>query len=75
VILGPTVAAYLLQAWALRHADSSMVAAYTYLQPVLAGILGAIFLGERIRSMVVLAAAMIFSGVWLAGRASGPVPE
>ncbi|HUP63309.1 MAG TPA: DMT family transporter [Thermoanaerobaculia bacterium] len=68
VILGPTVAAYLLQAWALRHADSSMVAAYTYVQPVLAGILGAIFLGERIRSTVVLAAAMIFTGVWRAGR-------
>lgn len=68
VIAGPTVAAYLLNAWALRHADSSLVAAYTYLQPVLATILGALFLGESIRGIVVVAAAMIFSGVWLAGR-------
>ncbi len=75
VILGPTVIAYLLNAWALRHADSSVVAAYTYVQPVLASILGAIFLGEHIHAVVILAAAMIFSGVWIAGRASGPIAE
>lgn len=75
VVVGPTVIAYLLQAWALRHADSSVVAAYTYVQPVLASILGALFLGERIRPVIAAAAAMIFTGVWLAGRASGPVPE
>jgi drug/metabolite transporter (DMT)-like permease len=70
VILGPTVAAYLLNAWALRHADSSLVAAYTYVQPVLATILGAIIFGEVIRPVVVLAALMIFAGVALAGRQS-----
>jgi drug/metabolite transporter (DMT)-like permease len=68
VVAGPTVTAYLLQAWALRHADSSAVAAYTYVQPVLASFLGAIFLGEPVRGIVVLAAVMIFAGVWLAGR-------
>ena len=68
VILGPTVSAYLLQAWALRFAESSVVAAYTYLQPVLATLLGAVFLGEHIRPIVVVAAAMIFSGVWLTSR-------
>ena len=71
VILGPTVAAYLLQAWALRHADSSSVAAYTYVQPVLATLLGAMIFGERVRGIVVVAAVMIFLGVWLAGRSTG----
>ena len=71
VIVGPTVAAYLLQAWALRHAESSVVAAYTYVQPVLATLLGALFLGEHIRPIVVIAAAMIFTGVWLTGRKMG----
>lgn len=77
VILGPTVTAYLLNAWALRHADSSVVAAYTYVQPVLATILAAIFLGETLRPMVALAAVLIFAGVALAGRAApiGPVAE
>lgn len=68
VIAGPTVGAYLLNAWALRHAESSVVAAYTYLQPVLATILGAIFLGEQIRAIVLAAALMIFGGVWLTTR-------
>lgn len=71
VILGPTVAAYLLQAWALRHADSSLVAAQTYIQPVLASLLGWMVFGEQIRAVVAVAAAMIFGGVWLAGRGKG----
>lgn len=73
-IVGPTVIAYLLQAWALRHADSSVVAAYTYVQPVLAGILGAIVFGETLRPVVALAAALIFGGVWLASGAAGSQP-
>jgi drug/metabolite transporter (DMT)-like permease len=71
VIVGPTVAAYLLNAWALRHADSSLVAAYTYLQPVIAGLLAAIFLHEQIRPSVVVAGLMIVAGVWLSGRRAG----
>ena len=70
VVLGPTVAAYLLQAWALRHADSSSVAAYVYVQPVLATLLGAMIFGERVRPIVMVAAVMIFAGVWLAGRST-----
>lgn len=68
VIAGPTIAAYLLQAWALRHADSSMVASYTYVQPVLATFLGAIFFGETMHPIVIVAALVIFTGVWLASR-------
>ena len=75
VILGPTVGAYVLNGWALRHAESSLVAAYTYVQPVLATILAAIFLGEQLRPIVGIAAIFIFAGVALAGRASGPIEE
>lgn len=75
VILGPTVLAYILNAWALRYADSSLVAVYTYIQPVLATLLGAMFLGEHVRGIAIVAAAMIFGGVYLAGRAGGPIPE
>ncbi|HEX7152907.1 MAG TPA: DMT family transporter [Thermoanaerobaculia bacterium] len=76
VIAGPTVAAYLLSAWALRHAESSLVATYTYLQPVMASVLGALFLGEEIHAIVLVAAVLIFGGVWLAGKApDAPVVE
>jgi drug/metabolite transporter (DMT)-like permease len=68
VIAGPTIAAYLIQAWALRHADSSLVASYTYVQPVLAAFLGAMFFDEVIHPIVIVAAVLIFSGVALAGR-------
>ncbi|HYC58167.1 MAG TPA: DMT family transporter [Thermoanaerobaculia bacterium] len=76
VIIGPTIVAYLLQAWALRHADSSVVAAYTYIQPVLASVLGALVLGETLRPIVLGAAVLIFSGVALAGKsgATGSQP-
>lgn len=68
VIVGPSVAAYMLNAWALTHADSSLVATYTYVQPFLTSILAAIFLHEQIRRTVIVAASMIFVGVYLAGR-------
>jgi len=71
VIAGPTVGAYLLNAWALRHADSSLVAGYTYLQPVITAVLAALYLGEVMRPMVIAAALMIFAGVYLASRVGG----
>jgi drug/metabolite transporter (DMT)-like permease len=66
VIIGPTVIAYLLQAWALTYAESSVVAAYTYVQPVLTTLMAAAFLGERMRAVTAVAAVLIFAGVYLA---------
>jgi len=68
VIAGPTVGAYVLNAWALAHAESSLVAAYTYLQPVMTAVLAATVLGETIGSIAVVAAAVIFAGVALSAR-------
>lgn len=75
VIIGPTVIAYLLNAWALIHADSSLVAAYVYVQPVLTAILAAVYLHERIRGVIGVAAAMIFGGVYLSGRPAPRNPD
>lgn len=72
VIAGPTVLAYLLSGWALAHTDSSLVASYTYVQPVLTSVLAAVFLGEEIRRIAILAAVLIFTGVYLAGRPAPP---
>lgn len=72
VIAGPTVAAYVLNAWALARSDSSLVAAYTYLQPILTAAMAAAFLQERIRGIVVIAAVMIFAGVAVSGRPAPP---
>jgi drug/metabolite transporter (DMT)-like permease len=67
VIAGPTLGAYLMNAWALKHADSSVVAAYTYLQPVFTVFLAAIFPHEQIRPIAILAAVLIFAGVYISG--------
>jgi len=70
VIAGPSVVAYMLNAWALTHADSSLVATYTYVQPVLTSLLAATFLHEHIKRTVIVAAVMIFVGVYLASGLS-----
>ena len=66
VIAGPTVAAYLINGWALGQVASSVVAAYSYLQPVLTVVLAALLLGEAIRPAAILAGTMIIIGVYLA---------
>jgi drug/metabolite transporter (DMT)-like permease len=63
VIAGPTVAAYVLNAWALARAESSLVAAYTYVQPFLAAILAALILDEELHVRVFAAAVLIIAGV------------
>jgi drug/metabolite transporter (DMT)-like permease len=65
----PTVGAYALVQTALKRADSSLVAAYIYLQPVFTTF-GAIYrLGESPSSRVLFAAPIVFVGVFLATRA------
>jgi len=68
VIVGPTVAAYLLNLWTLRHTDSSMAAAYIYVQPPVTALLAWLFLGEQIRAIAIVAAVLIATGMWLSQR-------
>lgn len=71
VIAGPTVGAYLLNGWALARASSTAVAAYTYVQPLLASLLAWSLLGEHLSAGTFAAAALIIAGVFLAGRRRG----
>lgn len=64
-----TVVTYGLNAYALSHTDSSMVALFIYLQPPIATALSMIFLGERPGPRFWIAAAGVFTGVGLAIRA------
>jgi len=68
LILVPTWGAYSLTQLALRHAESSLVASWIYLQPVVTATGAMIFLGERPGVATAIAAAFIFSGVWLSTR-------
>lgn len=62
-ILGATVLSYLLNNWALRHAHSSQVALYIYLQPVVATSSSMVLTGERPDLRFYLSAVLACSGV------------
>jgi drug/metabolite transporter (DMT)-like permease len=66
-----TVVAYLIYAFALTELSASRVAAFAYLQPVVAALLGVWLLGERITLRVVAGGGLILLGVYLAERERG----
>jgi drug/metabolite transporter (DMT)-like permease len=63
IILVPTVGAYYLNAWALARVAPSTVAAYIYLQPLIAFAFAPLILGEKWNSRTWVASALIFAGV------------
>jgi drug/metabolite transporter (DMT)-like permease len=73
LVLIPTVAAYSLVQIGLRHAESSLVASYIYLQAVFTTIGAAILLDERPGQRTVVAAAIVLSGVFISAQAR-PAP-
>lgn len=70
VVIGATFFAYLFNSYGLSYLKPSVVGAYIYMQPVYAAIIAMIFWGETLTWQKVLAAVLIFSGVYLANRLS-----
>ncbi len=64
--------AYIFYFWLLRYLEVSQLSAFTYLLPVLATILGILWLGERGSLLQILGGALALGGVyWVeSGRAS-----
>jgi drug/metabolite transporter (DMT)-like permease len=70
IVVGPTVAAYFLNLWALRRVSSNTVASFIYLQPFLAAIVAPIVLpGESLSGRTITAGLAIFAGLGLVIRA------
>jgi drug/metabolite transporter (DMT)-like permease len=67
-ILGATLIAYLLWSWALEKLLASRVAAFTYVQPLIAMVSSYFILREALPPDFYLGAAMVFSGLFLAQR-------
>ena len=72
IVLGPTVGAYFLNGFALRHARPSIVAIYIYAQPVLAALMARALLGEHLPAATVTGAALIAAGIALVSFSRGP---
>jgi drug/metabolite transporter (DMT)-like permease len=68
IAIAATAAPYLLNAWALSKVNPSTVAVFVYLQPLIGFALAVAFLGETIGAVFVIAAVMIFAGVFLVTR-------
>jgi drug/metabolite transporter (DMT)-like permease len=70
IVVGPTIAAYFLNLWALRRASSNTVASFIYLQPFLAAIVAPLVLpGESLSRRTVVAGLAIFAGLAMVIRA------
>ncbi|MEP6705707.1 MAG: DMT family transporter [Acidobacteriota bacterium] len=68
IAVGATAAPYLLNAWALARVSPSMVAVFVYLQPLIGFVLAVIFLAEKIDFRFIIAALLVFAGVFLTTR-------
>ena len=66
VVAFATVGAYLLNFWALKRTESSTVAMFIYMQPIIASIVGVTFLGETLGPETLVAGALIFAGLGVA---------
>lgn len=64
IVLVPTTLNYLINTWAVARSTPSLVAAYTTLQPLAAGSLAAIFLGERMGWPQAVGGLLIAAGLW-----------
>ncbi|MFO1069948.1 MAG: DMT family transporter [Geminicoccaceae bacterium] len=69
--LGVTVLGYVAWYWALGHGGIARVGLFQFLQPVSGLLLAGLLLGEALSLSLLLAAAMILAGVWLAMRDRG----
>lgn len=66
VTLGSTFVTYVLNAYALKHASSSLVGSYIYLQPVLATIIAVMLGKDEPTLQKMLFGLMVFAGVIIA---------
>jgi drug/metabolite transporter (DMT)-like permease len=70
VLLG-TFISYLIYVFALAELTAARVAAFAYLQPIVAIILAILLLAEKLTSQVTLGGLLILCGVYLAEREAG----
>jgi len=75
VVLGASVATYVLNTVALRHVPASTVAFFTYVQPVFTAVFAWLLLGQTLSLSILPAAGLIFAGVWLVARRNPKILE
>jgi drug/metabolite transporter (DMT)-like permease len=76
ILAMPTIVAYLCNAWALGRSNATLVSIYIYVQPVIAGLLAWVQLGQSVSARLLGAAALIATGVTIVAtrRDAKPAP-
>ena len=68
IVIGGTFLAYLFNVYGIKTLGASIAGAYIYAQPVFAAIIAVLFLGEPVSMYKLVAALLIFTGVYLANK-------
>ncbi len=68
IIIGTTFMAYFFISYSLKRLSSSVVAYYTYLQPVIVAIIGIIVFAEIISWIKIVSAFLVFAGIYFVTR-------
>jgi drug/metabolite transporter (DMT)-like permease len=66
--LAGSVVAFAAYSYALRHLELAVVSLYTYINPVIAVVLGTLLLGEPFHMRMVFAAGVILVGIATVGK-------
>jgi drug/metabolite transporter (DMT)-like permease len=63
-----SLTAFSAYAWLLKHYEPTLVATHTYVNPIVAVLLGWAFAGERLTGSIVLSMALAIAAIWLVNR-------
>jgi drug/metabolite transporter (DMT)-like permease len=68
IVVGGTFLAYLLNVYGIKIVGASIAGAYIYSQPFFAAAIAMVFLHERLEAYKIIAAVLIFAGVFIANK-------
>lgn len=69
-----SLTAFSAYAWLLKHFEPTLVATHTYVNPIVAVLLGWAFAGERLTGSIVTSMALAILAIWLVNRGSQTAP-
>lgn len=68
IIIGTTFLAYFFITYSLKRLSSSVVAYYTYIQPILVAVIGIAVFAERISWVKIVSGLLVFAGIYFVTR-------
>ena len=67
-----SLTAFSAYAWLLKHYPPTLVATHTYVNPIVAVLLGWLFAGEPLTASILMSMALAILAIWLVNRGSEP---